>query len=102
MLFIGFQVAGTLGRQILDGLKNVKIFDTEVEVKADVESIFSYSSHKDSDHLLEFVEKSNNDKLKKVFVVMGELKAGLFFVQKIRDNLDIDAIYPEEGQSFEI
>ncbi|MEK7652684.1 MAG: MBL fold metallo-hydrolase [Patescibacteria group bacterium] len=102
VLFIGFQVAGTLGRQILDGLKNVKIFDTEVEVKADVESIFSYSSHKDSDHLLEFVEKSNNDKLKKVFVVMGELKAGLFFVQKIRDNLDIDAIYPEEGQSFEI
>ncbi|MBU3969114.1 MBL fold metallo-hydrolase [Patescibacteria group bacterium] len=103
ILFTGFQVAGTVGRQILDGVKKVKIFDKEIEVRADIEQILSYSSHMDSDHLVEFVEKSNNNnKLKKVFVVMGEMSAGLFLVQKIRDNLGIDAIYPEEGESFEI
>lgn len=101
VLFTGFQVAGTLGRQILDGLRNVKIFDSEIEVRADVESIFSYSSHKDSDHLLEFVEQAG-EKVKKIFVVMGELKAGLFFVQKIRDNLNIDSVYPKEEESFVI
>ncbi|TSD02884.1 MAG: metallo-beta-lactamase family protein [Parcubacteria group bacterium Athens0714_16] len=101
VLFTGFQVAGTLGRQILDGSRNVNIFDNDIEVRADVESIFSYSSHKDSDHLLEFVEQAG-EKVKKVFVVMGELKAGLFFVQKVRDNLDLDAIYPKEGESFDL
>ncbi|MFA5838640.1 MAG: MBL fold metallo-hydrolase [Candidatus Paceibacterota bacterium] len=102
ILFTGFQVAGTVGRQILDGERRIKILGKEIDVKADVKQILSYSSHKDSDHLVEFVEKSNSDKLKKVFVVMGEMNAGLFLVQKIRDNLDINAVYPLEGQSFEI
>ena len=72
--FTGFQVAGTVGRQILDGVKKVKIFDKEIEVRADIEQILCYSSHMDSNHLVEFVEKSNNNnKLKKSFCCYGEI-----------------------------
>ncbi len=103
ILMVGYQSVGTLGRQIQDGAKEVNIYGKKIKVKARIKTISGYSSHKDSDNLLLFAEKAGESgKLKKVFVVMGEPKSSLFLVQKIKDNLDIDAVYPEYGQSFEL
>jgi len=103
ILFVGYQAVGSLGRQLQDGAKKVKIYGEEKEVKAKINSIPGYSSHKDSDHLLEFVEKATETgKLKQVFCVMGEPKSSMFLVQKIRDNLGVDAVYPEFKQTIEI
>jgi metallo-beta-lactamase family protein len=103
ILFVGYQAAGTLGRQLQDGARSVTIFGENREVRAKIDSIAGYSSHKDSDHLVGFVEKAaENRKLKKVFVVMGEPKASMFLVQKLRDNLGVDAVYPELEQEAEI
>jgi metallo-beta-lactamase family protein len=103
ILFVGYQAAGTLGRQLQDGAKTVTIYGEEKEVRARIDSIPGYSSHKDSDHLTEFVEKAaEGGKLEKVFVVMGEPKSSLFLVQKIRDNLGVNAIHPEYKQTVEL
>lgn len=103
ILFVGYQAAGSLGRQLQDGAKKVTIYGEEKVVNAKIESISGYSSHKDSDHLLEFVAKATESaKLKKVFVVMGEPKSSMFLVQKLRDNLDVDAMYPEYMQTVEV
>lgn len=103
ILFVGYQAAGSLGRQLQDGAKRVTIFGEEKEVRAKIDSISGYSSHKDSDHLLEFVAKaSESEKLQKVFCVMGEPKSSMFLVQKIRDNLGVDAVYPEFQQEVEV
>jgi hypothetical protein len=40
--------------------------------------------------------------LERVFVAMGEPKAALFLVQRLRDYYGLDAIAPEEGQRIEI
>jgi hypothetical protein len=40
--------------------------------------------------------------LKKVFCVMGELKSALFLSQRIRDEVGVEAIAPEEGASITI
>ncbi len=96
IVFIGYQAVGTLGRVIQEGAKQVEVLGTMLDVKAHIENISGYSSHKDSDHLIEFVEKSA-DTLKKVFVVMGETKASLFLVQRLRDYLGVNAVHPEEG-----
>jgi len=101
LLLAGYQGVGSLGRQLQDGVKLVKIHGEEIAVRAKVESIHGYSAHKDSDHLLEFVQRSD-DTLKKVFVCMGEPKASLFLTQRIRDYLGIDAMVPGEGQKVEI
>jgi metallo-beta-lactamase family protein len=103
ILFVGYQAVGSLGRQLQDGAKKVTIYNEEKEVRAKIDSIAGYSSHKDSDHLLEFVEKAaEGENLKQVFCVMGEPKASMFLVQKIRDNLGINAIYPEYKQTIEV
>jgi metallo-beta-lactamase family protein len=103
ILFVGYQSVGSLGRQIQDGAKEVTIHGQKMRVKAKVESIEGYSSHKDSDGLLSFVEKaSESGVLKKVFVVMGELKSSLFLVQKIKDNLDVNAYHPEYEEKIDL
>ena len=103
ILFVGYQAAGTLGRQLQDGAKKVTIYGEEKEVHAKIDSIAGYSSHKDSDHLVEFVAKATEaGKLKKVFCVMGEPKSSMFLVQKLRDNLGVDAVYPEFKQTVDI
>ncbi len=103
ILLIGYQSVGTLGRQLEDGAKIVNIYGEDMPVRATVSKIEGYSSHKDSDHLVEFVETANQGgTLKKVFTVMGEPKASLFLVQKLNDELDVNAEYPEYGEAIEL
>ena len=64
-------------------------------------TILGYSGHKDSDGLLNFVEDTQ-DQIKKVFVVMGEPKSSMFLVQKLRDNLGIEAYAPERGDTVSL
>lgn len=98
IVFIGYQAVGTLGRAIEEGAKEVMIFGQSVPVRAKIKKIDGYSSHKDSDHLVEFVEKSAKT-LKKVFVVMGETGSSLFLSQRLRDYIGVNAFHPEEGES---
>ncbi len=92
---------GTPGRLIQEGLKTVRITGEEIEVRAHIVTISGYSGHKDSDGLLNFVEDME-ESLKKVFVVMGEPKSSMFLVQKLRDNLALDAMAPEQGSSVNL
>lgn len=101
ILLTGYQSMGTLGRLISDGVKKVRIMGEDIHVKAHIAKISGYSGHKDSDHLLEFVENTIKT-LKKVFVVMGEPKSSMFLAQKIKDNLGIDTYTPNSGESVEI
>ena len=99
--FVGYQVPGTLGRQIQDGNKIVEIFKKKVKVKAHVETISGFSAHKDSDGLIKFIEPIAQS-VDKVFLAMGEPKSSMFLAQRLRDYFEVDAIVPTENQSFDI
>lgn len=101
LLLTGYQAQGTLGRLIQDGAKSIRINGQEVVVKANIEFIEGYSGHKDSDHLIEFVE-GTAESLKKVFVAMGEPKSSLFLTQRLRDYLGVMAYAPEQGDVVEL
>lgn len=98
ILIVGFQSAGTVGRQIQDGAKEVEIDRENIPVRARVETIFSYSAHKDSNSLLRFVERMVH-KVEKVFVVLGEPKASMFLAQRIKDYLGVTALVPKTKES---
>lgn len=101
LLFVGYQAAGSLGRRLQDGAKKVSIENETITVRAHVETIRGYSAHKDSDGLVSFVENTKKT-VRKVFVAMGEPKASLFLVQRLRDYLSVDAVSPKQGDSFEL
>lgn len=101
LLLVSYQAAGTLGRMLQDRAKRVWILGTPVNVRAHIEVIGGYSAHKDGDGLFNFVE-AGAEHLKKVFVALGEPASSLFMVQRIRDNLGIDAVAPGAGESVEL
>ncbi len=101
ILLVGYQAAGSLGRELADGAKKVKIYGDIIKIKARIETLYGYSAHKDSDHLVEFVSTAT-DKLKKVFVVMGEPGAEMYLAQRINDELVVKAVVPREGETVEL
>lgn len=96
ILLVGYQAAGSLGRELADGAKKVRIHGQNIKVKAHIETLYGYSAHKDSDHLVEFVSTAS-DRLKQVFTVMGEPKAAMHLAQRLNDELDVKAIVPERN-----
>lgn len=101
LLLVGYQAAGTLGRRIYDGNERVRIFDQDVSVRAKIEMISGYSGHKGSDQLVEFVD-AIKDNLEQVFCVMGEPKSQMHLAQRLRDDVGVRAIAPDEGQKIEL
>lgn len=99
ILLLGYQAVGTLGRRIQDRPAEVEIQGQMVPVRAKIEMISGYSSHRDSDSLVELVSNTAK-KLNKAFVVMGEPKASIYLVQRLRDELGVEAIYPERGKTY--
>ncbi len=97
LLLAGYQVPGSIGRELQDGARSVLIRGTRVPVRAKVATIHGYSAHGDREHLLSFVEAAAPT-LKRAFVAMGEPKASLHFVQRVRDYLGVDAYAPHEGE----
>ena len=98
LLLIGYQAVGTLGRALEEGAKQITLERISVAVKASIKKISGYSGHKDSDGLVAFVEGSA-DTLKKVYTVMGEPKSTMFLAQRLRNELDLEALAPMAGVS---
>ena len=67
----GYQAAGTRGRQLSEGVPEIKLHGRYFQVRADVEHIKTMSSHADQGELLSWMSKIKN-KPEKVFIVHGE------------------------------
>lgn len=101
LLLVGYQTVGSLGRRLADGAKHVTIDGTKVHVRATIARIRGFSGHADRDQLVDFVAHGG-DHAKQVFVTMGEERASLFLVQRLRDYLGVNAIAPSQGETAEI
>lgn len=101
LLVVGYQAKGTLGRQIVDGAKTVRIADQDIEVRAKIIQMDSYSAHADQTELLRWLSLFKKP-VKQVFAVHGEEAAAGALVVKIRDELGLPAKVPTFGQEVEI
>ena len=84
VVFTGFQARGTLGRMLVDGVREVRLFRESVPVRASVHTIGGLSAHADQDGLLDWLggfERAPS----RVFVVHGERETALAFAEAIRD-----------------
>ncbi len=101
ILFVGYQVQGSLGRRILDGEKEVKIFGEKIAVNCQIKAIGGYSAHADQPMLLKWIASAaSGGNLKKVFVVQGEEESSSILAEKAKADLKVDAIVPSQGESF--
>ena len=100
LLIVGYQAAGTLGRRILEGEKHVRIMGQEINIRASVEAIGSYSAHADLPQMISYLSKIGG--LKKAFVVHGEPDQSLTLPKNITGRLKVEALMPQIGESYEL
>jgi metallo-beta-lactamase family protein len=60
LIIVGYQAQGTLGRRLVDGAKRVRIYGSEIDVKASVHTINGLSAHADQDDLLRWLEATGS------------------------------------------
>ena len=101
ILFVGYQAPGTLGYNIVNGAKTVKIFGEEIAVNARVEYIEGYSGHADQEGLMNLVY-SFISKPKHIFLVHGEPESQDVLAQKIITETHLPVSMPEFGETYDI
>jgi metallo-beta-lactamase family protein len=101
LLIIGYQAKGSMGRRILDGEKEVRIFGETVPVRCRAKAIGGYSAHADQAKLKDWINRIKRP-IKKVFVVQGEETAEMALQNIIRKESVIDAEAPKMGDVFEL
>ncbi|UCD05423.1 MAG: MBL fold metallo-hydrolase [candidate division WOR-3 bacterium] len=94
IVITGFQARGTLGRQILERAPKVTIFHDEFDVRAKTYFMGGLSAHADGEDLVEYVKASGDGRLKKVFLVHGEIEESQALQQNLRE-LDLHVDIPQ-------
>ncbi|MBN2560759.1 MAG: MBL fold metallo-hydrolase [Phycisphaerae bacterium] len=87
IVFVGYQAYGTLGRQIVEGKKRVRIHGKQRRVKARVAQVHGLSAHADQDGLLDWIGHLN-DPPRRVFLTHGEENAATALADRIRSKWD--------------
>jgi len=95
VIFVGFQVEGTLGRRIIDGAEFVRIYGEEIITKAQVYTINGFSAHADQHDLIEWIRPVKG--LKTLCLIHGEEEKMEIFAEMIKETLKLDAHIMERG-----
>lgn len=96
VLLIGYQAAGTRGRALQDGAKEVKIHGKMVPVRARVEMIDGLSAHGDQDDLVRWMRGFERAP-KQTWVVHGEPEASAALAKRIESELGWKAGVAQDG-----
>jgi metallo-beta-lactamase family protein len=101
ILFVGYQSAGTLGRLICDGAKHVSIMGEQIAVKANIRTMSGISGHADMNMLLDWLRNIKASP-KMIFVNHGGDGVCDSFAEKITKKLDMPAVAPFNGASYDL
>ena len=101
IVFVGYQVPGTLGYQLLNGAKEVKLFGETVHVNAEILNLPGISGHADKDHLTAWVQ-GMKQKPKRIFVVHGQDQVTDNFAAHLKEVVGVDAVAPYSGDIYDL
>ena len=101
ILFVGYQAMGTLGRSIVEGAQEVRLFGEPIQIRAQIRQLIGMSGHADKDGLLEWIG-GFTEKPKKVFVVHGEDSVCKAFTECLKVEYGQRAYAPYSGTEFDL
>jgi metallo-beta-lactamase family protein len=101
VVIVGFAAEHTLARRLVERQPRVRIFGEEYERRAEVATIDAFSAHADRNGLLDYVRRFDRSRLKRVFLVHGELSQSEALQARLQAE-GYDAVIPEKGQEFEL
>lgn len=101
ILFVGYQAVGTLGRVLVEGIDEVKLFGESIQVRASIKTLAGLSGHADKNGLIEWVS-AFAEKPRRVFVVHGEDSVCKSFVECLQVEHGLKAYAPYSGTVFNL
>src|SRR2546423_1053371 len=101
VVFVGYQAAGTLGRRVADGEKQVKVLGQWVPVKCRIEKIGGFSAHADWKEVVRWLEGMPSPP-RRVFVTHGEPDAAAAMASRIRERFGWQIEVPQYGEKFDL
>ncbi|NCC15129.1 MAG: MBL fold metallo-hydrolase [Clostridia bacterium] len=101
VLFVGYQAIGTLGRTIIEGATEVRLFGETISVNAHIEQLAGVSGHADKDGLLRWINHFD-PKPTKVFVVHGDDLVADEFARCLNEEYQFQAVAPFSGACYDL
>ncbi len=93
ILFVGYQAVGTLGRQIVEGAKEVRILGQYYPVRARVVQLNGFSAHADRDQLLKWLSSLRRPP-RRLFITHGEPDISRHFASFVEDKTGWEIAVP--------
>lgn len=100
LVIVGYQAHGTLGRRLVDGAKEIKLWGENYAVRIQVHTIGGLSAHADQTDLVDWYGAFRNTP--PVFLVHGESRAQKALAAKLKDRFGAPVSIAAHGQSIEI
>jgi len=100
LIFTGYQARGTLGRILVDGAKNIKIFNEEYVVKANIETLGGLSAHAGQTGLVEWIAAF--EPAPRTLLVHGEPRAQDAMADRLWREQQLKVEIPARGESIVI
>ena len=97
----GYQAEGTLGRRLADGEKDVRIFQEDIHVAAEIVQLHDVSAHADQSGLIRWL-RDNPDMPKNIFAVHGEDPVCTEFARILQEEYGYQASAPYTGYIFDL
>ena len=98
VLFVGYQARGTLGREIVDGARRVRILGQTHTVNANVVRLDGFSAHADRDELMRWLS-GMKEAPRRVFVTHGEPESAKAFAKLVNKEKGWEVSVPEHNDS---
>lgn len=101
VLLVGYQAAGTRGRDLQEGKKEIKFHGAYRKVNAHVEILEGLSAHADQPELIDWMSDIKIPP-EKIFIVHGEDKGAIGLQKKIKESYGWESVIPELYSIHEI
>lgn len=101
VLLVGYQSAGTRGRTLQQGGRDLKLYGEWVHVRAEVADLAALSAHADADELMAWLSGFASP-VRQAFVVHGEAQPAETLRARIGRELGWSAVVPRQNQRFSL
>ena len=101
ILFVGYQAVGTLGRALVEGAQDVRIFGEDIHVNAEIIRLPGISGHADNQGLMRWAS-AFKEKPKRVFVAHGDDQVCDIFAKRLEDELGYCVLAPYSGTEVDL
>ncbi|KFN40094.1 hypothetical protein KN63_00345 [Smithella sp. F21] len=101
MIFVGYQVSGTLGRQLVDRKEEVRVMGQNLQVRAKIHTLGGFSAHGDQRDLRYWLRGFGHSP-KKIFIVHADEEVGIGFGTNIKSELGVEVDIPKLNEEFDL